>query len=303
MKSLIALVLYPLDYLAYWLYFTFVSRRLSTDAKALPDDHDDQSCRRVLVLSPHQDDESLGCAGYLLGLGADPGQDVEVRVVFATDGAGQRSKRSAAERDALSTQRYREATEACARLGAGAPVFLGFEDGGLHQAEALSEAIAGEIDRFEPHTILAPFVCDAPLDHIEVTRALASAETTSEQHRILLYQVHSQIPAALCNRFVLLSREQHQQKIRVLEAYPSQDFGDCLTVKKYLLMSRQVPGSLRGRDVHSVERYVSLDANELDSLFTATGNRRITRSLNYSPVSFLTFLKNERSLARVFIAH
>lgn len=293
---LLCRLLYPFDYLSYWLYFTFVSKSLSETSRSLSDG---SSSRRVLVLSPHQDDEALGCAGLLLSL-----PDVEeICVVFASDGAGQRDKRPAAAREKLSRERYREARVACAGLGAAEPVFLGFEDGSLQTETGLPEAIAQQIERFAPDMILAPFVTDAPADHIAVTQALSSIDDDSlAGSEIVLYQVHSQIPAALCNRYVALSDNLHERKMEVLRSYESQGFTDCLTMNKYLLMSRQIPSVLRDSGTCSIERYVSLDARKLRVLFDRLDGRRLAGSLNYSPFSFAVFLKNERRLAKVFSA-
>ena len=292
-RALLRHLLYPIDFLCYRIYYSTFGRQLAAsnlaEAAAVP--------RRVLVLSPHQDDETLGCGGYLLSIK----EQATVQVAFASDGAGQPDKRTAAEREALTQRRYAEARGACSRLGARDLLFFGFQDGALAGASALSGCIAELVESFAPDLIAAPFVTDAPPDHIAVTRALSQISPALLADRdILLYQVHSQIPARLCNHYFPLSSAVHSAKMDALRCYASQDFGSPLTMRKYLLLSRQIPGALRRLGWRSIERYMAVDAERLCRLFDQVGATGSARSLNYAPLSFITFLRNERSLKRIF---
>lgn len=119
------------------------------------------SATRVLVVAPHPDDETIGCGGTLALL-ADAGADV--RVVVATD--GEATIGSPHTPEATAARRRREAVEACAILGVGAPVFLGLPDGGLvEHGAALASGIAAVHDAFDPQLVLTPWPLDRHPDH------------------------------------------------------------------------------------------------------------------------------------------
>lgn len=100
---------------------------------------------RLLILSPHCDDETLGAGGTLA---AARMAGAQVRVVFLTNGDGSHATQvwdqarhpgaflqhrdSSAQYRRLALMRQREATEACDRLKIGRAdvVFLGYPDGG-----------------------------------------------------------------------------------------------------------------------------------------------------------------------------
>ena len=138
--------------------------------------------RRVLVLAPHADDESLGCGGTL-ALAAQAG--CSVRVLVLTDGRkgydpaslppGDEAARERFEQ-ALAARRLQEATAACRCLGLPAPGCLGMPDGALESAigwalDPLAELLAD----WQPELIFAPFATDAHPDHMAATRLLARA--------------------------------------------------------------------------------------------------------------------------------
>ena len=70
--------------------------------------------RKVLVVAPHPDDETLGCGG-LISLLAQNGR--VFYIVFVTDGSASHRNSSAWPAARLATQREREASNALACLG------------------------------------------------------------------------------------------------------------------------------------------------------------------------------------------
>ena len=138
--------------------------------------------RRVLVLAPHADDESLGCGGTL-ALAAQAG--CSVRVLVLTDGRkgydpaklppGDDAARERFE-SVLAAQRLQEAAAACRCLGLPAPGCLGMPDGALASAigwalDPLAELLAD----WQPELIFSPFATDAHPDHRAAARLLARA--------------------------------------------------------------------------------------------------------------------------------
>ena len=88
--------------------------------------------RKILVVAPHPDDETLGCGG-LLSLSAQTGSTAYI--VFVTDGAASHRGSRAWPPARLVAQREREACRALACLGLGhAPrLFLRLPDANMPQ--------------------------------------------------------------------------------------------------------------------------------------------------------------------------
>ena len=126
----------------------------------------------VLLLSPHPDDESLGCGGLLAQLAA---RGRGARVVLVSDGAASHASRLYPPRR-LAALRREEMVEALAALGLGAErlVTLGLPDGAVPGEgpgfEAAATAIAGLALRDGATTILAPWEEDPHGDHLATWR-------------------------------------------------------------------------------------------------------------------------------------
>lgn len=117
--------------------------------------------RRVLVVAPHPDDETIGCGGTLALLAE---QGAQVTVVVATD--GEATIGSSLPADATAVARRAEAVEACEVLGVPAPVFLGLPDGGLAGSRhALVEGLGRAVSSTDPDLVLAPWPLDRHADH------------------------------------------------------------------------------------------------------------------------------------------
>lgn len=129
----------------------------------------------VLVIAPHPDDETIGCAVAIMRK-VDAG--ATVHIVIASDGERSR-RRFSYERDELASIRRREALTAIERLGVPLEnvTFLGLPDGQLadHEGE-LRSRLSELMDQAPTDQIFAPALADAHPDHrvtAQVTRAIA----------------------------------------------------------------------------------------------------------------------------------
>ena len=294
LRALARPVLYPADWLAYRLYATFRRGRVAAGPLEIARD-----ARRILVLSPHQDDELLGCGGAIIRFRGDR----TVQVAFMSDGKG-RAHRSADEQAALADMRVREARAVCAALGVEPPVFLGLADGSLTGNPLLAEGMEELVRRFRPDVVFAPFVTDAHDDHVATAKALAGLPgDLLGGLRILLYQVHSHLPDALLNRYLPLTGREEAEKVAALRLYESQDMRRELTLDKYMMFSRTYPQLARQAGATSVEHFVEVNPAELVGLAGRMGGfppEGPLRSINYSPFSFAGFRRNDRVLAGLF---
>jgi LmbE family N-acetylglucosaminyl deacetylase len=184
--------------------------------------------RRVVVLSPHPDDEAIGCAGAVLQHVA---AGAELRVVQLSDGSlGSRRlhdpalspQRRAELRDELVATRHHEALRWGAAAGVTEVCFLHAPDGGIGPHEAQVARLAEWLERWQPELIYLPFVMDLLEDHWQASRLLAAAlrrcGAWSEQLVLRCYEVWSPLPANRVADISLLAAHKH----KLLGIYASQ---------------------------------------------------------------------------------
>ena len=113
------------------------------------------SGRRILVVTPHPDDETFTSGGTLALLAAK-GNDIQV-VIYTTDNAGSRDPEMT--KDRLKGIRRAEEEEACRILGIPKENihWLGHDDGMLEYVDRreLTRQVAREIRRFKPHALFS----------------------------------------------------------------------------------------------------------------------------------------------------
>lgn len=153
-----------------------------SSAQRLPDLLAAAAGQKVLVFSPHPDDESIAVGGYIaqsVKNGAD------VRIVLVTDGNFHHNEAT----------RYAEFRAATAILGVPKAnlVFLGFPDHGLASEDPakLRAALQDQADRYQPNIVIYPSPCDYNPDHATIGRLMESilAGSPSQLHRYE-YVVH-----------------------------------------------------------------------------------------------------------------
>jgi LmbE family N-acetylglucosaminyl deacetylase len=134
---------------------------------------------RILVLSPHQDDEILGSGGYIqqaLKNGA------VVRVIFASDG----------NKHGLGPVRQGEAISIDKKLGV-APteiVFLDFPDGKLSDQSNFSSAVEEQIINFHPTTVITTLPEDSHPDHSICGKTVLELWRGAKDFQPLFFLVH-----------------------------------------------------------------------------------------------------------------
>ncbi|MCU1367390.1 MAG: hypothetical protein JWL72_2568 [Ilumatobacteraceae bacterium] len=126
------------------------------------------ACHRVVVVSPHPDDESLGCGG-LIATAVQRGHDV--MVIAVTDGE------AATQQVDLGRTRRAELADALSCLAGDnviSRVHLGLPDGRVaDDVPALGDAIAALIEPTD--LVVCPIIDDGHPDHAAVSRAATTA--------------------------------------------------------------------------------------------------------------------------------
>ena len=127
------------------------------------------ACRRVLVVAPHPDDESLGCGGLVATL-AERG--AAFRFVFVTDGGASHPCSRSWPRPRLVAGRRAEAAEALRRLGVGAEprLFLELPDAAIPSVlspewKSAAARVKTLVLAFQPDLALLPWRRDPHCDH------------------------------------------------------------------------------------------------------------------------------------------
>lgn len=125
---------------------------------------------RLLVLSPHPDDEVVGCGGLLVALArrGDP-----VRVCFLTDGC--RGSFHTSHDDAYARLREGEAAAALLSMGITDYRFFRYHDQELHAAAELPQKVAREVAEFQATAVLVPSPFEIHPDHRAASRAAVQA--------------------------------------------------------------------------------------------------------------------------------
>lgn len=124
---------------------------------------------RILILSPHQDDDILGCGGtikLLRNAGAD------VKVIYMTDGCMGSNTISPIE---LPSIRKQEAIRALSRLNVHKSEFYGIPDLCLRCDSSAISFVKGQISSFRPKMIMTPHAGEYHPDHYNTCMIAAKA--------------------------------------------------------------------------------------------------------------------------------
>lgn len=151
--------------------------------------------QRVLVISPHPDDELIGCGGTMAKLMR---AGAHVTVLHTCDGSSTAALRDAPDHVRHSI-RVREAQAVGEEMGVSAVELWGEPDDLFTCADGHVVRLAALLDRVRPELIFVPFVHDAHPNHVTANELLARALTASrvrlDQVQVASYEVWSLVPA------------------------------------------------------------------------------------------------------------
>jgi N-acetylglucosamine malate deacetylase 1 len=170
---------------------------------------------RVLVVSPHMDDEVMACGGSLL-LHRQLGS--EVRIVYVSDSsAGLRDPHAASR---LREARHAEMSQVREVLEIDSVIELDFPDGELVNHERdIASRLARELEQFAPTVVFCPFPLDGHGDHQACAFALSAAARLAHwQGEVLAYEVWS----ALTPNIAIDIGSVVDEKARLIRMYTSQ---------------------------------------------------------------------------------
>jgi LmbE family N-acetylglucosaminyl deacetylase len=146
---------------------------------------------RVLVISPHPDDESIGCGGTLRRHVIDGDT---VHAVFLT--SGERGCRGRS-REETACVREREAEEAATILGLTEIEFWQEPDGALRATQRVVDRLRARLDKWTPEVLYVTHDRDMHRDHRAaarlVRRALSRPAASGSSPLVLMFEVWTPI--------------------------------------------------------------------------------------------------------------
>jgi LmbE family N-acetylglucosaminyl deacetylase len=170
---------------------------------------------RLLVVSPHMDDEVLACGGTLL---LHKSLESVVRVVHVSDSSVGLREPGAAEK--VKTTRRAAMNRVREALGLHSVAELNFRDTALVRHEAaIAERLVAELKAFSPSQVLCPFPLDAHSDHQACAHAVSAAiRATGWQGEVHAYEVWSALRPTIAVDIGAVVAE----KIELIRLYNSQ---------------------------------------------------------------------------------
>lgn len=153
----------------------------------------------ILVLSPHPDDETLGCGGTIKLMTQT---SAEVDVLYMTRGelgVEAPEATNAESRAQLATIRTAEAHEACRFLGIRHVDFLNGSDGRLGEQTDLSNDLLARLQSRRYGRVFCPHPAERHPDHQATFRFLQSAlRSYVEPIHVWLYEVWTPVTFTIC---------------------------------------------------------------------------------------------------------
>lgn len=143
--------------------------------------------RKVLVFSPHPDDETLGCGGTLARLA----QMCPVKVALVTDGSGAGGLPSGA-----GAVRQLEFVKALALLGVKDSIQLNQPDGFFEGSADLAAVVEKLLDDYKPDWVFLPSPLDYHRDHVRIAAFLEPlCRRAVSVKQLLFYEIWAPVPA------------------------------------------------------------------------------------------------------------
>jgi LmbE family N-acetylglucosaminyl deacetylase len=170
--------------------------------------------RRVLVLSPHPDDDIVGCGGTLYKYHL---KGSEITSVYMTDG---RKGNPGYNEEDLVLIRREEAKRASAIVGIDNLIFLNNRDSELTSNSKTIEELSQVIRDIKPDAVFLPFLLDNHPDHIATNNIFVQA---TKNHNVDAacygYEVWTPLSAPNC---IIDITEQIKVKRKALEQFQNQ---------------------------------------------------------------------------------
>ena len=194
--------------------------------------------KKVVVIAPHEDDESIGCGGTVLKHAKNGGR---LEIIFCTH---------------YTQSRMEEAKLSAKTLGSKMNHFLQFESKTLYkQTDLLSKYFTKLFLRIEPDVIFMPFAIDSHPAHIAISKAFVKAyKQTTVKSLIYAYSVWT----TLIPNVMYDISDVWPEKQKAIECYKSQ-----LASRDYIKMASSIAqywAVVKGNNIKYCEAFLKMTA-------------------------------------------
>ncbi|MEQ6376464.1 PIG-L family deacetylase [Bacillaceae bacterium S4-13-58] len=228
----------------------FVLTKHYRDLKTLSDN---KGAKRVLVLAPHMDDETIGPGGTIR---RHVNEGAEVYCVFITDGSNSVSDLSKEE---LVKARIHEVNQVKNILGLKDIHYMGLPDGNVESTPEAQVRLKALIEEINPDMIYSTLFVDAHPDHTNTAKLLSDTlkQLSPNNYIIRLYEINCAIPPQYMNCVIDISST-IEQKEQAIEQFESQ----AIAFDGFIFLNK-VKSNMVQENVTAVEGFLELSVDEL----------------------------------------
>ncbi|MHC1683111.1 MAG: PIG-L deacetylase family protein [Clostridiaceae bacterium] len=214
--------------------------------------------KKVLILSPHPDDETLGCGGVIHNLIK---KEYTIDIVLMTNGNCKEMG------EGIEKKRIKEFKSALEVLCCKKAHFLGFPDGQLkyYEKEAIIK-LSKIIENIEPDIIFVPYIFDINDDHKATNKILANSINNISDLNIAMYEVWT--PILYPNCYIDISEEFHCKSLAI-DCYKSQE--EIYEIKDITTTLNSFRAMIsRRRNVNFIESFKCLKVDDYVEIINLT---------------------------------
>ncbi|HZX48060.1 MAG TPA: PIG-L deacetylase family protein [Nitrospirota bacterium] len=145
--------------------------------------------KKILILSPHPDDDIIGCGGTLQKYRQ---KGAEITCLYMTDG---RKGNPAYNEDGLAIKRKEEARRAAEVIGINRLIFLDNRDGELTASSLNITELIRILHEIKPDAVFLPFLLDTHRDHMATNRIFLGAIKSMPPFMCYAFGIWTPLPA------------------------------------------------------------------------------------------------------------
>lgn len=222
--------------------------------------------KRILVLAPHVDDETIGVGGTII---RHVQEGDKVTVVFVTDGSKSVSQ---LDKEKLILERKKEANQVKDLLGFQQIKFLDLPDGGVVSNQKSQGMLSNIIDELQPDILYCPTFVDCHPDHVATSKIVADVVRNQRySFNIRLYEINCPIPPSEINTVIDITK-QVSLKDKAIDIFASQaidfdGFVELSYIKKHLLKNEN--------EAQAVETFLEVPAHCYSQEYDSISNKKI----------------------------
>lgn len=263
LKDAIKFILEPITNIANRFYLESYYKEISKENSLIDIDSMIATVNRALIISPHQDDESIGVGGTILKMKK---KGINVDIVYVTDGRLD-------ENDFNNSKiRLEEAAEVSKIYEFEKSFVLNFINKTLlDNVEIVAESMAKKVDfeKYDAIFLTGPYECND--DHFAVYKAvqrLVERCKTKENVQFYLYDINNSIQGKALNCISKLNKEELEKKWEAYNIFKSQKYITFSTLKIMDIKKLKVDRNFEQNKYKGAEIFSMLNKNE----FIAKGN-------------------------------